>query len=365
MMSSKNFNFANPADMVELVPHVIGHHPYGNVVVIALDQELDSPGAVLSPIPARPADWRHLAGAMTARAAQDARIDAHHVILAVCPDETDAAGQQWYAPLGAEFAAACARRHLALTHSLFMTTTHWWHLTGNGTFAGAPLPGTPRRIQPSPTAGEGEAATGACSTGVAGGTGGTAPAEAWTRGPVPGETTARHAVERALADLGRELAAGHGTTRRQLLALLDQALRPGDAQGEGAMGDDLAARVLVAVQNGPLFDAAAELCEIGDLARAQELWARAAWLCVDPYRMLAAAPLNLLALTELLAGDLSRARAMVLAAMAAKPGDATAERLSRILDFQEARVLTRGMDAVALLHRDLRSGRARLRAERD
>ncbi|WP_327074474.1 DUF4192 domain-containing protein [Kitasatospora purpeofusca] len=343
-MSHTPLSAANPAEAAELFRLALDGNPSGHrVVVMALSQQLTTVGTAVAPL-SSPRDWPLLVERMIATAVHQGHRDVgparHAVFGVIAPDGDDAHASQRLGPLARHFETDCDRRRLTALHSLLVTPTHWWDLVGDGTLLGVPTPGNPR-LHPR----------GSHET-----------RDDWTPVSGPGAHRARQAVEHAFAELGRELAAGHGAARRRFLALLDGALGAGGRAIRGPASGGLAVQVLVALQNGPLLDAAAELCETADPVRARDLWISAARLCVEPYRALAAAPLTLLALTDLLAGDLARARAVLAEAVAVKPEYAAAERLMRMVDYQEARVLTRGLDAVGLLHRNLQSGEARRRA---
>ncbi|MFJ1706806.1 DUF4192 family protein [Kitasatospora sp. NPDC088346] len=177
--------------------------------------------------------------------------------------------------------------------------------------------------------------------------------------PHPADDGARASalVHDVFHDFADELAAGHEAMKRRMLLLLDSALASDHAAG--AVADRDVARLLLAVQNGPVFDAATEYCEASETARAAGLWNRAIRLCVGRHETLAGAPYALLGLALLLDGDNAGAAALTRAA-ALRPDHPSAEALVAILEIhmtgQRAGV---DLGTVGLMRRHLRSERAR------
>ncbi|MFE3109058.1 hypothetical protein ACFXKJ_19375 [Kitasatospora indigofera] len=102
-------------------------------------------------------------------------------------------------------------------------------------------------------------------------------------------------------DFSDELIAGHEVMRPRMLRLLDSAMASDHVAG-ALMGRDVA-RLLLAVQNELMFDAATEYCEASETARAAGLWNRAIRLRVGPHEDMASAPYALPGLALLLDGD--------------------------------------------------------------
>ncbi|MGW4891020.1 DUF4192 family protein [Kitasatospora sp. NPDC004240] len=118
-------------------------------------------------------------------------------------------------------------------------------------------------------------------------------------------------------DFADELAAGHEAVKRRMLLLLDSAMASDDAAG--ALEDRDVARLLLAVQNGAVFDTATQHCEASETARAVRLWTRAIRLCVGQHEDLAGAPYALLGLALLLDGDSAGAGAALARAAVLRP----------------------------------------------
>ncbi len=80
---------------------------------------------------------------------------------------------------------------------------------------------------------------------------------------------------------------------------------------------------------------ASTYCEPGEVARAKELWARAAALCAGGFRRLAAAPLILLGAALLLDGDVQAAGGAAAQALEVKPEDKDAKALLGLVSLVE------------------------------
>ncbi|MFI6447853.1 DUF4192 family protein [Kitasatospora sp. NPDC050543] len=175
--------------------------------------------------------------------------------------------------------------------------------------------------------------------------------------PAHDDAHASALVHDVFHDFADELAAGHESMKRRMLLLLDSAMASDHAAG--ALADRDVARLLLAVQNGLVFDAATEYCEAPETARAARLWNRVIRLCVGRHETLAGAPYALLGLALLLDGDNAGASAALTRAAALRPDHPSAEALVAILEIHmTGRRVGVDLGTVGPMRRRLRSERA-------
>ncbi|MFJ8043756.1 DUF4192 domain-containing protein [Kitasatospora sp. NPDC096147] len=332
------YNPGNAADMVDLVPHLLGFQPDDSLLVLGFSESLGSVGTTRTDLPAFPADWPATADSAIADivaflASAGERVGT--AVLMVLTGPGTRGDLQHYAKLGQRLAAACARQHIEVAHNLFVNPTHWWSFADAGT-ARHPGPGTARRPVTAPSR--------------------TAVAAQWAPATGADALAAVHAIESALHDLDRELAGGQPVVKQRLRQLLATVL--GAPAGSPAPDPDLqlTVQLLLAVQAAGLLDTALIYCEPHELPRARQVWARAASLCVGDYADYAIAPLMLLAASFLLAGDVPSARIALIGAVSAGGGDdESVQDLLAILNDQQAGVVNeRGELPAETLLRHLR-----------
>ncbi|MBO1418714.1 DUF4192 family protein [Streptomyces sp. FH025] len=316
------------AHLADFVAGALDREPVGQIVVAEFGEPLR---LLLADIPEGPHHWPSFARTFIGDVAElpaTSKEQRNVALLVYARDGHGLEDADTYTAVWRHLATTCARYGLAVIESQFITRTHWWPLPADPT-TGAPGPGTPRAAE-RPTA---------------------------DRHPVDdGAEGDAGVVADAVHAFARELEAGHEAAKQSLKPLL-AAMLTGQRDIE-ELTDAEAARLLLAVQNGDFLHMASTYCEPEEVKRAALLWSRVAWLCVDPYRRLAAAPLTLLGAALLLDGDTPAAAEALLLALEVKPGDEQAQALLGLVSLAEIdRVIGAPVSAAESLRAFLRKRR--------
>ncbi|MFE0458332.1 DUF4192 domain-containing protein [Kitasatospora sp. NPDC058965] len=318
-----------PADMAAMLPYLLGFYPDDSIVAVSLHgAALQQVGAIRVDIPEDPATWApvatEVATTLVELSAQRGK-PAQAVLLYLCrdPEPDGAAAITALRPLAAELLRAFREADLTVKELLCVSAGRWWSFLCADPDCcapeGIPVETTrdPRAVVAAATF-AGLAPRGSRKAIAAG----LAPV-----GPPQGERI-RHALERQMAQVVRELAKPDGPARvmRANAELIAQAMAE-SRTGPPPLDDDRTARLIVALQHRVTRDRGAEYAEPEELAAALRLWRFLSRQCVAPYEEYAKAPLTLLAWTSWLAGDTATSRVALGMALELDPDYTLAELL--------------------------------------
>ncbi|MFE7532193.1 DUF4192 domain-containing protein [Kitasatospora sp. NPDC057542] len=310
-MTDKLLLLNGPEGLVHLLPFLFDYHPEDSVVLAGITPAGVPLGFVRTGLPADPAHWPSLAEELLAHQRDEAasfEFPIPRIVAYICPDPDDPDyGQQsrlTHQPIADHLRDACRRQGLVLSEAVYVTRTRYWPMLAAGPSDGHPIPEPPAELD---------------STGL------------------PRSSD----VLKSLAPVTGARAAAMATTLDTAVRAMHAEIRSGGHQSvvDGAINlvtttiaelvagvrkatdtpDDLAARLLLALQYDDVRNTGLVHCEDHELTAANELWLALAHRCPAAYADHAAVPLALHAFMAWALGDDARSRLALQAAETCLP----------------------------------------------
>jgi hypothetical protein len=359
-----------PADLVDLLPYLMGFHPTDSIMALGLEgPRLRQGGTVRVDLP-DPPQWQTVAAEVARYLVvlsehRSRRPDA--VILYLCrdpaPGDDGRSVRDELRPLAHLLVEAFAAQGVPVHEALCVSDGRWWSYTCR--------PGCGDcRPEGTPVLREGTTPPIAAAAAYAGiqvrGTLRELHDQLAPIGP-PAAEVQRQAFDRVAPRVVQELLgpAGGEAVRERTVELLRSALERFRG-GAAELDPELSARLVLGLQDRLARDRAAEWLDEADLAPAQRLWRYLARRCAGPYHPHAAAPLSLLGWTAWIAGDEVVARVALGCALDADPEYTFAQLLYQAINTGAdpeplCRSIRREREARERRRRSGRAGRERRR----
>ncbi|MER6011619.1 DUF4192 domain-containing protein [Streptomyces bluensis] len=320
--SDPRIKINGPADFAQLLPFLVGHQPEDCIALHGVIAPGAGTGPTMAlPLPEDPATWQFAAATFAAHFLHITRERGHHdiqdVIVFLCrnplPGQSaeDAAESMW--PLADCFIDAFSNLRRAPVMSVIaLVDNRWWAYECElpGCCEGEPLP-----APDDPTS-------------IA--------AQLARLGPTPGRRSSDIALEyrpmttntaryhQALDEVGADIVEqtrtriGQALVRDSTAKLIDEALQD-FRNGAPQLADDIAARIIIGLQDNQARDHALTHSEDDDLLHARQLWSYLARRCVPPHTDLAPPLLTLLAWVAWRQEDIITARYALKEALTIDP----------------------------------------------
>jgi hypothetical protein len=300
-----------PADMVDVLPFLLGFFPSDSVVALGLQGPRRRQGGTVRIDLPQPSDWPEAAAELARYLValsehRDRRPDA--VILYLCrdpePGQDGRAVRDSLAPLADALGEAFRAAGIPVHESLCVSGGRWWsYACGNPVCC--PAEGTPVERPGSTPA----VAAAAAYAGIS--VRGSLKELERELAPVGASSAEEQlrAFERVVPALVAELSedGGREAVRARTAELVDAAVLRFGA-GAVELPPEEAARLILGLQDRLARDRAAEWLDPPEVEHAQRLWRFLARRCTGPFDDHAAAPLSLLAWTAWVTGDQVTAR---------------------------------------------------------
>ncbi|MBO1418713.1 DUF4192 domain-containing protein [Streptomyces sp. FH025] len=305
-MTDKLLLLNGPEGLVHLLPFLFNYHPENSVVLAGITPTGTPLGFVRTDLPADPALWPSMAEELVAYQQDDAAsflFPTHRLVAYICPDPDDPdygpQSRLTHQPIADHLREACGRLGLALSEAIYVTRSRYWSMLTTGPNDGHPIPEPPAELDSTSLPRSSDVLK---SLAPATGTRATAMA-----------ATLDTAVRAMHADI---LSNGHQNVVDDAIDLVTTTI------GELVTGawqakdtpDDLAARLLLALQYDDVRNTGLMHCEEHELAAANELWLALARRCPASYTDHAAIPLALHVFTAWALGDEATSRLALRAA---------------------------------------------------
>ncbi|MFJ4189389.1 DUF4192 domain-containing protein [Kitasatospora sp. NPDC089509] len=318
-MTDKLLLLDGPEGLVHLLPFLFEYHPENSVVLAGITPAGEPLGFLRTDLPADPGLWPSLAEELLDAHRDEAAsfgYPTHRLVAYICPDPDDPnygpRSRLTHQPIADCFRDACRRQGLVLGEAVYVTRTHYWPMLTTAPSGGHPIPEPPAELDPTGLPRSSDVLK--------------------SLAPVTGAQAAAMAatLDSAVRTLHAEIRSdGHQSVvdnAMDLVATTVAELAAGARQAKETP-DDLAARLLLALQYDDVRNTALVHCEDHELPAANELWLALAHRCPAAYADHAAVPLALHAFTAWALGDDARSRLALQAAEACMPD----QDLTRIL----------------------------------